>query len=195
MIHLCKKSFLLVWKAIFSQKMFRRAKNWNSKIILMSCKRLKMTFKINYSKTPSNTAPSNTDLEVTLFWLGLKIFELHWFFRVTLFLYEFKKETLKNSTYFFHELMSCLKSFIFSNFISNQFLQNWHEIFISTSLIKVTQSVKIVLNKCERSILCFLKLCFWSNRFLQNWHENRLFIYSFVERVLSKIDMNLFSVF
>ena len=106
-----------------------------------------------YSKTPSNTAPSNTDLEVTLFWLGLKIFELHWFFRVTLFLYEFKKETLKNSTYFFHELMSCLKSFIFSNFISNQFLQNWHEIFISTSLIKVTQSVKIVLNKCERSIL------------------------------------------
>ena len=149
----------------------------------------------NYSKTPSNTAPSNTDLEVTLFWLGLKIFELHWFFRVTLFLYEFKKETLKNSTYFFHELMSCLKSFIFSNFISNQFLQNWHEIFISTSLIKVTQSVKIVLNKCERSILCFLKLCFWSNRFLQNWHENRLFIYSFVERVLSKIDMNLFSVF
>ena len=162
-----------------------------AKIVIKNC----LFWLQTYSTTPSNTAPSNTDLEVTLFWLGLKIFELHWFFRVTLFLYEFKKETLKNSTYFFHELMSCLKSFKFSNFISNQFLQNWHEIFISTSLIKVTQSVKIVLNKCERSILCFLKLCFWSNRFLQNWHENRLFIYSFVERVLSKIDMNLFSVF
>ena len=147
--------------------------------------------KVKYSKAPSSTAPSNTDLKVTLFWLGLKIFKLHWFFRVTLFLYEFKNETLKNSTYFFHELMSCLQSFIFDNFISNQFLQNLHE----TSLIKVTQSVKIVLNKCERSILCFLKLCFWSNRFMQNWHENRLSIYSFVERVLSKIDMNLFSIF
>ena len=106
-----------------------------------------------------------------------------------------KKKHWKIQLISFMNSCHCLKSFIFSNFISNQFLQNWHEIFISTSLIKVTQSVKIVLNKCEKSILCFLKLCFWSNRFLQNWHENRLFIYFFVERVFSKIDMNLFSVF
>ena len=80
------------------------------------------------------------------------------------------------------------------SFLQCQFLQNWHEIFISTSLIRVTQSVKIVLNKSERTILCFLKLCFRSNRFFQNWHENRLSIFSFVERVLSKIDKNLFSL-
>ena len=38
-----------------------------------------------YSKTPSNTALSSTDLEVTLFRLDLKIFEQHWFFELHCF--------------------------------------------------------------------------------------------------------------
>ena len=44
-----------------------------------------------YSKTPSNTAPSSTDLEVTLFRLDLKIFEQHWFFQsYTVFIFDRK---------------------------------------------------------------------------------------------------------
>ena len=46
---------------------------------------------IVYSKTPSNTAPSSTDLEVTLFRLDLKIFEQHWFFQsYTVFIFDRK---------------------------------------------------------------------------------------------------------
>ena len=43
-----KNHFYRCGKPFFAQKMLRRAKNSNSKIILMSWKRLKMTFKINW---------------------------------------------------------------------------------------------------------------------------------------------------
>ena len=43
-----KNHFYRGGKPFFPQKIFRRAKNSNSKIILMSWKRLKMTFKINW---------------------------------------------------------------------------------------------------------------------------------------------------
>ena len=46
---------------------------------------------LEYSKTPSNTAPSSTDLKVTLFQLDLKIFEQHWFFQsYTVFIFDRK---------------------------------------------------------------------------------------------------------
>ena len=41
----------------------------------LECLQLEMN--VIYSKTPSNTAPSSTDLEVTLFRLDLKVFEQH----------------------------------------------------------------------------------------------------------------------